>query len=320
MTSVCEAPSQPAGFTVSQPSPDYPFQMIVADYFSLHGHNFLVIADRFTGWNAIVSTPQRKFDGQHLVTIMRDFCATWNIPEHINTDGGPQMMRGVLKIWTKDWDITHRPSSAYFPHSNSRAETAVKSSKRMLQDRVSRAGNIDNDKFVKAILQYRNTPHNDCRISPAQMVFGRTLRDHIPCLPYKYAASANWCVSQELKKMMMTKSREVDGEKSARNTRSLQSLPMGTPAAIQNQSGRYPTKWDKTGVIMEVRPQEQIVVKVDGSRRLTLRNRRFVHELDPRKTSLEDLRPTTSTTQQQMPRQGRMRRSAGHDSCTDRRQ
>ena len=43
MTCVREAPSQPAGFPVSTPSPDYPFQMIVADYFSLHGHNFLVI-------------------------------------------------------------------------------------------------------------------------------------------------------------------------------------------------------------------------------------------------------------------------------------
>ena len=79
MTCVREAPSQPAGFPVSLPSLDCPFQMIVADYFSLHGHNFLVIADIFMGWNAIVSTPQGKFDGQHLVTI-RDFCATWNIP------------------------------------------------------------------------------------------------------------------------------------------------------------------------------------------------------------------------------------------------
>jgi hypothetical protein len=39
---------------------------------------------------------------------------------------------------------------------------------------------------------------------------------------------------------------------------------------------------------MEVKPHKQIVVKVDVSWRLTLRNRRFVRELDPRKTSLED--------------------------------
>ena len=95
------------------------------------------------------------------------------------------------------------------------------------------------------------------------MVFGRTLRDHIPCLPYKYAASADWCVSQELKERMMAKSREVDGEKLARNTRRLETLLTRHPVAIQNQSGRYPNKWDKTGVIMEVKPHEQIVIKVE---------------------------------------------------------
>jgi hypothetical protein len=49
MTCIREAPSQPAGFPVAPPSPNYLFQMLVADYFSLHSHNFLVIADRFTG-------------------------------------------------------------------------------------------------------------------------------------------------------------------------------------------------------------------------------------------------------------------------------
>ena len=77
--------------------------MLVADHFSLHGHNFLVIANRFTGWNAIVSTTPGKFDGQHLVTILKDFCATWNIPEHITTNGGPQMMSGVFNQRLKDW-------------------------------------------------------------------------------------------------------------------------------------------------------------------------------------------------------------------------
>jgi hypothetical protein len=56
-------------------------------------------------------------------------------------------------------DVIHRPTSAYFPHSNSRAELAVKSTKRMLQDCMTRNGSIDNDKFLRAVLQYRNTPH-----------------------------------------------------------------------------------------------------------------------------------------------------------------
>ena len=65
----------------------------------------------------------------------------------------------------------------------------------------------------------------------------------------------------------MAKSREVDCEKLARNTRSLQSLPIGTPVAIQIQSGRYPTKLDKAtradrsqgGRNQEVNPKEQEV-------------------------------------------------------------
>jgi hypothetical protein len=54
--------SWPPGFT---PNPDYRFQMIVADYLYLHGHNFLMIADRFTGWNVIMSTPQGKTPGHY---------------------------------------------------------------------------------------------------------------------------------------------------------------------------------------------------------------------------------------------------------------
>ena len=110
------------------------------------------------------------------------------------------MMSGVFQKWMKDWDITHRPSSAYFPHSNSRADTAVKLSKRILQDCVSRAGSIDKCKFVKAILQFRNTSNQDCRRSPAQMVFARTLRDHIPCLYYKYAGNATGASHRSRKK------------------------------------------------------------------------------------------------------------------------
>jgi hypothetical protein len=101
-----------------------------------------------------------------------------------------------------------------------------------------------------------------------QMVFERTLRDHIPCMPYKYATSAYWWVSQELKERMMAKSREVGKEYEARR---LETQFIGTPVAIQNQSGRYPNKWVKTEVIMEVKTHEQIVIQVDESGKLTLR-------------------------------------------------
>ena len=119
---------------------------------------------------------------------------------------------------------------------------------------MTRKGGLDTDKYLKAVLQYRNTPHQDCRKSPAQMVFGRALRDFTPTMPYKYSPSADWCISQELRERLLSKSREQDGERLAKTTRQLDELPVGTPVVIQNQTGRYPTKWDKTGVIVKIRP------------------------------------------------------------------
>ena len=75
------------------------------------------------------------------------------------------------------WNIRHRVSSAYHPQSNGRAEVAVKSAKRLLRSNVGPCGTLDNDKFLRAMLQLRNTPDSDCKISPAEIIFGRPLRD-----------------------------------------------------------------------------------------------------------------------------------------------
>ena len=77
-------------------------------------------------------------------------------------------------------------------------------------------------------------------------------------------------MSHELRERVQAKSREQDGERLARSTKRLEELPVGTPVVIQNQTGRYPTNWDKTGVIVEKKPHEQLVIKVDGCRRLKL--------------------------------------------------
>ena len=50
---------------------------------------------------------------------------------------------------------------------------------------------------------------------------------------------------------------------------------------IQNQVGPHPTKWDRTGIVVEVRQFDQYVVRVDGSGRVTLRNRKFLRKYTP---------------------------------------
>ena len=46
--------------------------------------------------------------------------------------------------------------------------------------------------------------------------------------------------------------------------------------------------------VVGIRPHKQQVIKVDGSEKLTIRNRRLVRKLEPRKTSLEDQPPMSN--------------------------
>ena len=70
-------------------------------------------------------------------------------------------------------------------------------------------------------------------------------------------------------------------ERWSEHTKQLKALVVGDTVRIQNQSGQFPRKWDKTGCVIEVRQFNQYVVKVDGSGRVTLRNRKFLRKYTP---------------------------------------
>lgn len=58
--------------------------------------------------------------------------------------------------------------------------------KRLITDNTGGKGDLDTDAVQRAVLQYRNTPDPDTKISPAMCVFGRMIRDFIPVIPGKY--------------------------------------------------------------------------------------------------------------------------------------
>ena len=226
-----DAPSQPTGVPVAPPSPSFPFQYVVGDYFSLAGVNYLILGDRFSGWLSIYEAGKREFDATVLVKKTRDYFCANNIPEEIARDGGPQMTSTLFQQILKVWGVRHRLSSAYLPHSNCRPEIAVKSGKRLLRDNVGPGGTLDNDRFMRAVMQYRNTPMQDSRRSPAQIVFGRQMRDFLPALRHPGVQGED--------------DGRSDDKKWREKTRDREDLEIGTPVAIQNQTGNNPNKWDK---------------------------------------------------------------------------
>ena len=78
------------------------------------------------------------------------------------------------------YGIYHRITSVANSHANARAELGVKTVKRLLRTNVGAYGTVDTARFTRAMLQLRNTPDRDTRLSPAEALFGRKLKDFLP--------------------------------------------------------------------------------------------------------------------------------------------
>ena len=279
------APSQAQTPSTPANPPSTPFDMIFADFFDFGGHHYLVIGDRLSGWPEIYSTPSGSANSgaRGLIACMRKFFATFGVPEEISSDGGPEFTASETKKFLATWGVRQRISSAYHPQSNGRAEVAVKSVKRLLRANTTASGSLDTDQVLLGLLQLRNTPDPDCHVSPSEIVFGRPLKDSMGFISKleKFKNSAIkpiWREAWAAKETALRARFVKTTEKLNQSSKYLGPLSVGDKCFVQNQCGTYPKRWDRTGTVVELRPNEQYSVKIDGSGRITTRNRRFLRK------------------------------------------
>ena len=281
------APSQPKSTPFPPIIPTTPFEAVVADYFKFGGNYYLVVADRLSGWTEVYHVGVgTSTSGSHGLTILlKNFCGTFGVPVELSSDQGPEFMGDETQDFLLRWGIKHRDSAAYHPQSNGRAELAVKATKRLLEENIGADGKLDTDKFLRALLIKRNTPDPTCKLSPAQIVFGRNLRDALPRIDKKKNVFHNPVLRQEWRDAWRQKEEALRSryhgcqQRLAEHSRDLPPLTPGDRVSIQNQSGQRPTKWERTGTVVETRDHNKYIVNVDGSGRLTMRNRRFLRKL-----------------------------------------
>ena len=277
---LANSPSQQAEPIVLTPSPDWPFQQICVDYFELQVYMYLSIVDRFSGWLNIYHMKQGNSTSQKLISICRDLFIQYGAAEELSSDGGPQFTAQRFQEFLKSWGVKHRRSSVGYPQSNGRAEVGVKAAKRIIHNNLSADGSLDNDRAARAILQYRNTPLPDINLSPAQILLHRQLRDCVPAIPSHYNLHKEWVLSAKEREVALAMRTQKVIDNYNRKTRSLPPISLGAHVVVQTLD-RGKKKWVKSGKVVEVLDNRQYRIRMDGSGRVTLQNRRYIRECHP---------------------------------------
>ena len=130
-------------------------------------------------------------------------------------------------------------------------------------------------------MQYRNTLDPDTGRSPAQVIFGRQLRDFLPAPLSRYKPHPGWLLMQEDREKALRKRALRNTENLKHGTQELSKLSVHDTVQVQNQVGNKPSRWDITGTVVEVRSHDQYVVRVHDSGTLTLSNRKFLKKILP---------------------------------------
>ena len=71
-----------------------------------------------------------------------------------------------------------------------------------------------------------------------------------------------------------------DGRGPAQGVQAATLIIEGDPVSIQDQTGNSPKRWSKTGRVLEALGHDSYLIKVDGSQRVTKRNRQFLRRME----------------------------------------
>ena len=252
----------------------FPFQEISMDLFEYGGRFYLATVDRYSGWPCITRFSRCPTTAE-VITASNEIFSTHGVPVRVRSDGGPQFKsREWLDFLTRKGTI-RRLSSPHMPSGNGHAEAGVKAMKRLV---AKTGGDIRSEAFLDGLREWRNTP-KDHGQSPAEIVFGRSIRSTLPSLTQlvRTPVTPEKAVREEKNAILKEKVRDRFNAKA----KPLDRLPIGANVWIQDPHSK---KWTQSGKVIAIGERRSYDVRL-GDGRIWTRNRKF---LRPRAIRFED--------------------------------
>ena len=266
-------PSLPSEPLKQHPQATRPFEHIHADIGTDKGRDFLVIVDSYSGWLHVVAFPDKNTTARRIIDTVRLMFSNVGAPVTFWSDNGPQFASAEFKTYLTDWGVNAVTSSPYYAASNGRGEAEINTMKSLVEG-AWKSGTFNLDKFAKSLLMFRNAPRSG-GASPAEVVFGKPVRDLIPA--HRRSFSSEWQRSASTLEKRACRSKELQVEHFNKKTRPLTPFSIGNYVIIQHPTTK---RWSTPGVVVEVGPHRDYLVKTPAGR-VIRRNRRFLRRRVP---------------------------------------
>ena len=159
---------------MSHDVPERPWQKVGTDLFTLDDNNYLITVDYYSNfWE--IDALRKDTTAKSVIKKLKAHFARYGCPDQVVSDNGPQFACDEFAKFAVEWDFDHTPSSPAHSKSNGKAESAVKTAKKLLR----KAKDAKTDPYL-AILDCRNTPTQGIDSSPAQRLMNRRTKTLLP--------------------------------------------------------------------------------------------------------------------------------------------
>ncbi|XP_018395972.1 PREDICTED: uncharacterized protein K02A2.6-like, partial [Cyphomyrmex costatus] len=146
------------------------------------GYNFLVCVDAHTKWPEVYV--MNNITASSTIGKCREIFARFGIPRMLVTDNGRTFISQDFQNFIKANGIIHRLTAPYHPATNGAAERFVQTLKQWLRKTNLEKENVKCS-VQKFLFHYRITPFPELKQSPAEIMFGRKLRNRLDLLSPK---------------------------------------------------------------------------------------------------------------------------------------
>ena len=259
---------------------DRPWQKVGLDLFYFNGQDYMVTVDYYS--NFIEVDHLSSTSSQAVIKKLKTHFSLYGIPDKIDSDNGPQFACHDFKTFSKRWEFDRVTSSPYHPKGNGKAESAVKTVKRLFR-KCKDAG----ESFEMALLDHHNTPTPATGFSPAQLMMSRRTKTLLP--------TTNNLLSPRPSNVHYKEKQIAKQQKQAhyynRRAKPLSQLTEGQSVRVHSKPGT--TSWEK-GTVTRALPYNSYELEVGG--REIRRNRIQIRESQGAHTTSDDIKNKTVNT------------------------